>query len=125
MRGEAGAVDRALRASLAAPRGQYEAKALLGLAYARRNPAELAQLREPLAYMAQALTTPTGLFGESWIRLANGHPLPVQDMPHVWEHALFYLAALRIDGARRYAFERTDLFQRACRSGAAPRPACR
>jgi hypothetical protein len=125
MRGEADAVDRAMRASLAAPRGQYEAKALLGLAYARRDPAERARLREPLAYMAGSLTTPTGLFGESWIKLANGRPVPVQDMPHVWEHALFYLAALQIDGARRYAFDRTDVFERACRSGAAPRAACR
>jgi hypothetical protein len=125
MRGEAHAVDRAMRASLAAPRGQYEAKALLGLAYARRDPAELAHLRQPLAYMAQALTTPTGLFGESWIRLKNGHPLPVQDAPHVWEHSLFYLAALELDGARHYTFERTDLFERSCLSGAAPRLACR
>jgi hypothetical protein len=46
-------------------------------------------------------------------------------MPHVWEHALFYLAALKIDGARRYTFERTDLFTTACRTGTAPRPACR
>jgi hypothetical protein len=125
MRGEADAVDRALRASLAAPRGQYEAKALLGLAYARRGPGELARLRRPLGYMARVLTTPTGLFGESWIRDRTGRPLPVQDMPHVWEHALFYLAALKIDGARRYTFERTDLFMRACRSGTAPRRACR
>ena len=85
----------------------------------------MAQLRPPLAYMARALTTRTGLFGESWIRDRNGRPLPVQDMPHVWEHALFYLAALKIDGARRYTFERTDLFMRACRSGTAPRRACR
>jgi GH15 family glucan-1,4-alpha-glucosidase len=125
MRGEADAVERAMRASLAAPRGQYEAKALLGLAYARRDPAELAHLRQPLAYMARALTTPTGLFGESWIRLKNGHPLPVQDAPHVWEHSLFYLAALELDGARHYTFERTDLFERSCLSGAAPRLACR
>jgi hypothetical protein len=123
MRGEADAVDRAMRASLAAPRGQYEAKALLGLAYARRDPAELAQLREPLAYMAQSLTTPTGLLGESWIRREDGRPLPVQDMPHVWEHALFYLAAVKIYGARRYTFDRSDLFARACRARPTP-PAC-
>ena len=120
MRGEADAVARAMSASLAAPRGQYEAKALLGLAYAGRDPAAL---RDTLAYMARALTTPTGLFGESWTRLPDGRSLPVQDMPHVWEHALFYLAALKIDGARRYTFDRTDAFQRACRS--TPRSGCR
>jgi hypothetical protein len=119
MRGEADAVDRAMRASLAAPRGQYEAKALLGLAYAGRG----AQLRAPLLHMAQALTTPTGLLGESWIRLKSGRTIPVQDMPHVWEHALFYLAALKIDGARRYTFDRTDVFERACRPRPTP-PAC-
>jgi GH15 family glucan-1,4-alpha-glucosidase len=124
MRGEAATVDRAMRTALAGPRGQYEAKALLGLAYARRDPAELARLRGPLGYMARALTTRTGLFGESWIRIA-GHPRPVQDMPHVWEHALFYLAALKIDGSRRYTFERHDIFTRSCRSGSAPRHACR
>jgi hypothetical protein len=125
MRGEANAVDQAMGASLAAPQGQYEAKALLGLAYARRDPASLARLRPTLGYMANALTTPTGLFGESWKRLTNGHPLPVQDMPHVWEHTLFYLAALKIDGARRYTFDRSDVFQRECRARTAPRAACR
>lgn len=125
MLGEAATVDHAMRAALAGPRGQYEAKALLGLAYARRrDPAELARLRGPLAYMARALTTPTGLFGESWTRVTGGRPLPVQDMPHVWEHTLFYLAALKIDGAHRYTFERSDTFTRACRSGAAPPRAC-
>ena len=125
MRGEAATVDRAMRAALAGPRGQYEAKALLGLSYARRDPAARARLRGPLAYMARALTTPTGLFGESWVRIRGRRPLPVQDMPHVWEHALFYLAALKIDGARRYTFERGDVFRSACRSGTAPRLACR
>ena len=75
--------------------------------------------------MARSLTTPTGLFGESWTRLSSGHPLPVQDMPHVWEHTLFYLAALEIDGAHRYTFDRRDWFTRACRDRAAPARACR
>jgi hypothetical protein len=74
--------------------------------------------------MAESVTTPTGLFGESWIRLANGHLIPVQDMPHVWEHSLFYMAALHIYGARPYAFQGIDAYARACRSGAAPRGAC-
>ena len=75
--------------------------------------------------MARTLTTPTGLFGESWTRLRSGRPLPVQDMPHVWEHALFYMAALRIDGSRPYSFARSDAYTRACRSGAAAPAACR
>jgi len=125
MQGEAATVEDAMNKALAGPRGQYEAKALLGLAYARGGPPASARLRATLGYMARTLTTPTGLFGESWSRLAGGRPLPVQDMPHVWEHALFYLAALRIDGARRYTFERTDTYARACRSGVAPPQACR
>jgi hypothetical protein len=124
MRGEAATVDKSMRAALAGPRGQYEAKALLGLAFARRDPVGLAALRGPLAYMARSLTTSTGLFGESWTRLKDGRLQPVQDMPHVWEHALFYLAALQIDGSRRYTFQRGDAFTRACRSGAAPPLAC-
>jgi hypothetical protein len=30
----------------------------------------------------------------------DGRIQPVQDMPHVWEHALFYMAALKIYGTR-------------------------
>jgi hypothetical protein len=74
--------------------------------------------------MAQSLTTPSGLLGESWTKLASGQIVPVQDMPHVWEHALFYMAALRVYGAHRYTFQRADLYRRACRSGAAPPSAC-
>jgi GH15 family glucan-1,4-alpha-glucosidase len=121
MQGEAATVQDAMDKALAGPRGQYEAKALLGLAHAKGGSPEL---RATLRYMARALTTPTGLFGESWTRVA-GRPFPVQDMPHVWEHALFYLAALRIDGTRRYAFDRSDFYTRACRSGTAPPAACR
>jgi len=69
------------------------------------------------------LTTPTGLFGEAWERF-GGRPVPVEDMPHVWEHTLFYLSALRIDGFRRYAFSHSDRIVRACRSGAAPATVC-
>jgi hypothetical protein len=112
MQGEAAAVEHAMDASLAGPRGQYESKALLGLAYAyAHDPAGLARLRTTLAYMASTLTTPTGLFGESWERLANGHIQAVQDMPHVWEHALFYMAALQIDGAAPYRFARSERCQ--------------
>ena len=125
MRGERAAVESAMRPALKGPRGQYEGKALLGVAYAYGGPPSAARLRGTLAYMARTLTTPTGLFGESWTRLRSGRPLPVQDMPHVWEHALFYMAALRIDGSRPYSFARTDAFTRACRSGAAAPAACR
>lgn len=125
MRGEAATVARSMHTSLRGPRGQYEAKALLGLAYARGGPRGAGDLRGTLRYMARSLTTPTGLFGESWKRLPGGKPLPVQDMPHVWEQALFYMAALRIQGERRYAFDRDDAVTRACRAHRAPPAACR
>jgi len=126
MVGEAKAVYASMRKSLAAPHGQYETKALLGLAHAWKpfTPAHRRKLTRTLRYMARALTTPTGLFGESWIRLANGHPIPVQDQPHVWAHSLFYLASLKIEGTRPYRFEHGDLYARACAREAAPSSAC-
>jgi GH15 family glucan-1,4-alpha-glucosidase len=125
MGGEADAVRAAIDASLRSPRGEYEGKALLGLAYAwsRPTPAQSRELHDALAYLASTLTTPTGLFGEAWERFA-GKPVPVEDMPHVWEHTLFYLAALRIDGARRYTFDGGDLITRACRGEKAPQGVC-
>ncbi len=110
MRGEAAAVARSMSNSLRAPHGEYEAKALLALAHAwsRPTPTQAALLRSTLSYIAARLTTPTGLLGEAWERF-GGVPRPVEDMPHVWEHSLFYLAALQIDGARPYRFARSDL----------------
>jgi GH15 family glucan-1,4-alpha-glucosidase len=126
MAGEADAVAAAMRKSLAADRGQYEAKAVLGLAHAWAplTPAHRRLLDGTLRYMARALTTPTGLFGESWIRLGDGHPIPVQDMPHVWEHTLFYLSALQVYGSRPYSFSSTSFHSQACASGSAPPSAC-
>ncbi len=125
MTGEANAVRAALDASLRAPEGEYEMKALLGLAYAwgTPTPAESHELRSVLSYIARSLTTPTYLFGEAWERF-QGKPRPVEDMPHVWEHALFWLSAVKIDGRRRYRFATGDLVERQCRAGGAPRAVC-
>lgn len=126
MVGEADAVYASMRESLASRRGSYEGKALLGLGHAWKpfTPAHHRALRRTLRYMARALTTPTGLFGESWKRLPSGAPIPVQDQPHVWEHSLFYLAALQIEGRRPYQFEEDSLYSRACARGTAPPAAC-
>jgi hypothetical protein len=126
MRGEAHAVYRAMERSLHAARGQYEAKALLGLAHAWRpySAKHRRQLVRTLRYLAGALTTPTGLFGESWERYPSGKPFPVQDMPHVWEHTLFYLSALAIEGSARYRFAGPGYVARACARGDAPPAAC-
>jgi len=109
MQGEATAVRAAMDASLRAPEGEYEMKALLGLAYAWSSPtrAQSRELHSKLSYIARALSTPTGLFGEAWERF-QGTPKPVEDMPHVWEHTLFWLAAIQIDGRRRYSFAKRD-----------------
>ena len=110
MIGEANQVDASMGKSLASPSGQYEAKALLGLAYAWSDPtaAQREELLGTLSFMAGGLTTNTGLFGESWTHKYGPRATPVQDQPHVWEHALFYLSALRIDGAQPYTFDPTD-----------------
>ena len=125
MRGEAAAVDAQMHASLRRPGGEYEAKALLGLSYAwaHPTPAQRRDLRQVLAYLGSALTTPTGLFGEAWERFA-GKPTPVEDMPHVWEHALFYLSAVQIYGAGRYRFASGDFVSRQCRARRAPASVC-
>ena len=105
MQREANAVRASMDASLASPRGEYEAKALLGLAYAWSRPTatQHAELERVLHLLAATHTTSTGLFGEAWERF-GGVVKPVEDQPHVWEHALFYLAAIKIDGAEPYTF---------------------
>jgi GH15 family glucan-1,4-alpha-glucosidase len=126
MRGEANSVRRAMDASLASAQGSYEGKALLGLAHAWSSPtsAQSQELHSVLRSLASAYTTNTGLFGEAWRRLGGNRPHPLQDMPHVWEHSLFYLSALAIDGGAPYRFEASDFYQRACASGEAPALAC-
>jgi hypothetical protein len=113
-----------VRSSLAAPRGEYESKAILGLAHAwprsHRTRQQGRELRSLLRDVAARLTTPTGLLGEAWERLSDGRTIPVEDMPHVWEHSLFYLASREIYGSARYRLGRTDFVTRACRAGRAP-----
>ncbi|MHB1712025.1 MAG: hypothetical protein ACYCV7_11580 [Acidimicrobiales bacterium] len=106
MQGEAIATQASMNASLASTQGSYEAVALLGLCHAWRHtqPARLAGLRSTLRYEASTLTTPTGLFGETWQRWLNGTITPFNDQPHVWEHALFYLSATCLDGTTPYRF---------------------
>ena len=106
MQGEADKVKGAMIASLTSEQGSYEAKSLLGLAYAWAplSSERSRLLNSVLRYMASRLTTETGLFGESWKRF-NGRPLAGQAQPHVWQHALFYLAAVKINGAQPYTFD--------------------
>jgi hypothetical protein len=109
MAGEAAQVRKTMDASLAGPRGAYEGKGLLGLAHAwsAPTPDQYRELTATLSYMAASVTSPTGLFGESWRRY-DGKPHPIEDQPHVWEHCLFYLSAIQILGAEAYTPQSSD-----------------
>jgi hypothetical protein len=113
MAGEAVLVDSTMQLQTK-PRGSYEAKGLLGLAFAWHDtptPAQRNELLSTLSYMAANITTNTGLFGESWTRRYGPQPHPVEDQPHVWEHALFYLSAIQIDGDGPYTFSTASYYQ--------------
>ena len=88
------------------PTGTERAWGAAGLAYAWSTPTtdQRAELKRVLNDLAATRTTSTGLFGEAWERFV-GVPKPVEDQPHVWEHALFYLSAIQIDGAKPYTFD--------------------
>jgi GH15 family glucan-1,4-alpha-glucosidase len=90
--------------------GGYEAKGLLGackslpgLPAAAQTPAR-AQLQRAVGMLASSsassargFTTDTGLFAEFWQVFGAGssaHVVPLNDAPHVWEHALYYMTAL-------------------------------
>ena len=126
MRDEALAVQKTMDASFKAPAGEYESRGLLGLAHqwSRPTPDQRAAMQHDLSYTARSITTPTGLLGEAWKRYSSGRPQPVEDMPHVWEHALFYLTSLQIDGARHYRFQGRGVYATQCARHRGPRGAC-
>ncbi|HEX4864159.1 MAG TPA: hypothetical protein VFV02_08810, partial [Acidimicrobiales bacterium] len=101
MVGESKAVWSAMLTSLNGNSGGYEAKALLGVcdAWSPLSAVNKAKLDGQLHYMATQLTTNTGLFGEWWQRFPPaGQARPMNDIPHIWEGALFYLSAMCVDG---------------------------
>jgi GH15 family glucan-1,4-alpha-glucosidase len=103
MVGESNAVWSAMLSSLKGDSGGYEGKALLGVctAWSPLSTATKERLDGQLHYTATQLTTNTGLFGEWWQRFpARGGVRPMNDMPHIWEGALFYLSAMCVDGPR-------------------------
>lgn len=98
---------RAFAPSFAAPGGTrtfgfYDGLALLGLgrwAHAHR-PALLPELRRGLRWIAHVQATAgTGHLGENW-RVRDGRVQTITAVPQLWEHALFYLAALEVYGER-------------------------
>lgn len=115
MQAEAGNVLAAAQDSLDnQPTGGYEAKGLLGVCKSLPDlglspdvaASYLAQVQQSVSMLAadstvpgtRGFTTNTGLFAESWQVYDAGtpesHVVPLNDAPHVWEHALFYMTAL-------------------------------
>ncbi len=79
----------------------YNAEQVHALAHAWKDePAKLAELAAILDYVtAHVATKDTRHFGEMYRKKA-GSPdyLPLNDIPHIWEHAIYYLAARAIYG---------------------------
>lgn len=92
-------------------RGQYEVKALHGLAHLYRatNPELMGRVKRGLRWISevQAAYQGTGILGESWY-VRDGEVISVVAQPHVWEQALVYLAALKAYGKSDYEPARRD-----------------
>lgn len=86
-------------------RGQYEAKALHGLAHYHRavDPDGMGRVKRGLRWIAgvQAGYQRTGILGEIWYA-RDGEVRSVLSQPHVWEQVLFYLAAIEAYGRAPY-----------------------
>lgn len=82
-------------------RGMYEVYALLSLSHywkGRSDKVEL--LKRGLEWSATVPVSEIGHFGEVWF-LLDGKAVPGEAQPHLWHHALFYLAALETYGPDR------------------------
>ena len=120
MRAQAELAWKAVAPSFDAPagdrkRGAYEAKALHGLAFFHRatDPAGMERVKRGLRWIAdvQAGWQRTGILGEVWY-VREGRVISVVSQPHVWEQALFYLAAVKAyRGARFRAGKRDQLIR--------------
>ncbi len=117
MRAQADAAWAGVRPSFLAPagprkRGQYEAKALHGLAHFHRavDPAGLARVKRGLKWIAGAQADyqgGTGILGEAWY-VRDGRIFSVVSQPHVWAQVLFYLAAVEAYGRAPYRTGRPE-----------------
>jgi GH15 family glucan-1,4-alpha-glucosidase len=88
--------------------GRYEAKMLLGNAFAWAGTSDIAKVKRGLEWIATVPTTDgTGLLGEAWMAFPK-ESSPIATMvsqPHAPSHAMFYLAALKAYGSRPYSFD--------------------
>ena len=86
--------------------GGMESRALLGNAYAWASDAEgERKLKRALAWVASVPTTDdTKILGGAWSRFPNeeGPVTTMLSQPHVWDQAMFYLAALKTYGSKTW-----------------------
>ena len=79
--------------------GMYEVRGLHILAiYWQDRPDKLELVKRGIEWSATVPVTDTGHFGEVWYTL-NGEVTPGEGQPHLWHHALFYLAAIEAYGS--------------------------
>lgn len=117
MRAQAALAWERVAASFEAPegprqRGQYEVKALHGLARwsnAVGDPAMAVNVKRGLRWIAekQIAWQETGIMGEAWY-VRDGEVISVVSQPHVWEQVLVYLASLDAYGRSRYRAGKPD-----------------
>ncbi len=87
--------------------GRYEAKMLLGNAFAWAGTNQMKKVRDGLQWIARVPTTDrTDLLGEAWMVYPEGGRVTTMvSQPHAPSHAMFYLAALKTWGVGRYSFD--------------------
>jgi GH15 family glucan-1,4-alpha-glucosidase len=87
-------------------RGELEIRAILGNSYVWDKGKGLRRLEKGLRWVASEPTTDeTGLLGQAWMVFPpnkRGRLTTMVSQPHIWSHAMFYLAALRTYGSTRW-----------------------
>jgi hypothetical protein len=98
------AIKRAMSGNV--DRGGREAMALLGNAHVWAGTRKISAVKNGLRWVASIQTTDrTGLLGDSWMiyPVDGGGVTTMNAQPHVWNHAAFYLAALRAYGQKPWS----------------------
>jgi GH15 family glucan-1,4-alpha-glucosidase len=85
-------------------RGELEVRALLGNSYVWKSGTGLRRVKKGLRWVATKPTTnETGLLGRAWMIFPpnkRGRLTTMVSQPHVWSHAMFYLASLQAYGSK-------------------------
>ena len=67
-------------------------------------------MQQGVAWQARVPITDTGHFGEAW-KVKQGRVITLEDMPHIWHHALFYAAAVEAFGPSKIAPDAGDYYR--------------